>query len=132
VYVEPAKKSEKRAHIETVRGELLSGSLKVCSQGCQPLLDEWAALVWNEDKSAPDDRFEDHASDACLYLMRELCPVYRPLEASRDLSPAEQSKAETSAAKKAALKLVKGRLAKQMRRGQVMREIANPGRSYRS
>ncbi|NBU17429.1 MAG: hypothetical protein EBS48_10580 [Actinobacteria bacterium] len=58
------------------------------------LLDEWAALTWDDDASARagrpvySDRMPDHASDAALYAWRAARPQYRPeREPPREGSP---------------------------------------------
>lgn len=78
IVAESAKKNRKRAYIEVVRGELLSGSIKVHPRGGSDLLDEWGRLVWDERREEPDDRFEDHAADAALYLIRDIHTGNRP------------------------------------------------------
>lgn len=86
IYVEKAKKNYKRAYIEVVRGELLSGNVKVQPRPYNPknggagsLLDEWSRLVWDVDREGPDNRFEDHAADAALYLIRHIHSGNRPV-----------------------------------------------------
>jgi len=78
LFITPAKKSQKRAFMEIVRGEILVGNIKFNPDSCYPLLEEASRLVWNEDGSAPDDRFPDHACDALTYLCRWLMPSYDP------------------------------------------------------
>lgn len=78
IYVEPAKKNQKRAFIEVVRGEMLSGNLKAQPRKAGSLFDEWSRLVWDEDREKPDNRFEDHLADACLYVVRHIHAGNRP------------------------------------------------------
>lgn len=96
VAVQRAEKSKKRAYIEHLRGDLLSGKIKINPENCAPLLLEWSRMVWNEDHSAPDERFPDHCSDACLYLCRMLIPWNSPEYLRDPPTPAELDQAVNS------------------------------------
>lgn len=75
---EAAEKSKKRAFQEIVGGDLKAGVVKVDPWKCGALLDEIAILQWRADKLAEDERFENHAADAFLYVVRSLRAWYRP------------------------------------------------------
>jgi hypothetical protein len=79
VSIQAAEKTKKLAFIEIMRGELLSGNLKVDPREAAELVLEWQNLVWDEKKAEPDSSFEDHLSDAALYLFRALMPHYVPM-----------------------------------------------------
>lgn len=125
IYCEPAQKRNKRAFIEIIRGELLSGSIKINPHACSQLLNEMVSLVWDEKHEAPDDRFEDHACDAFLYLVRALLPTYRPQIDPRPLSYKEKAAAEMKEHRRTALREVKARLTRRMKTGQVMMDISS-------
>lgn len=78
VAIQPAEKTKKLAFIEIMRGELLSGNIKVDPREAAELVLEWQNLVWDEKKAEPDSSFEDHLSDAALYLFRACLPQYLP------------------------------------------------------
>lgn len=90
IYTEKAMKNKKRAFIEVLRGELLSANLKVQPDKASPLLDEWARLVWNEDRTEPDNRFEDHVADATLYVVRHIHAGNKPQYETRPLTHEER------------------------------------------
>ncbi len=75
--VEAADKRDKCAAIEAVRGDILSGKLKVDphGSGVQDLLDEWSRLTVTEDRSDIEGG-ENHLSDACLYSHRKACTFH--------------------------------------------------------
>ncbi len=73
--IESAEKRNKLAYIELLRGDISAGVYQVMRESNRDLLDEFALLQWNEDRSAPDDRYEDHLSDANLYAYR-CCRAY--------------------------------------------------------
>jgi hypothetical protein len=90
IVAESAKKNKKRAYIEIIRGELLSGNIKAHPRGATALLDEWGRLVWDEAHEEPDDRFEQHAADAALYICRDIHTGNNPQEDDEVLSPGER------------------------------------------
>lgn len=102
VHVERAQKSKKRAYLELVRGDLQSGVIKIHPENAAGLLLEMSRLVWNEDHSAPDERFPDHLCDAFVYLCRALFPYNRP-EIDRGPLTREQLDRETQEAHKRAV-----------------------------
>lgn len=73
-----AEKTRKFDFIEHMNSELALGRVKI-PEGC-PLEDEWSQLVWEaaDPDSVRTDRkrqehsgFQNHMSDACLYMFRE-------------------------------------------------------------
>jgi hypothetical protein len=78
VPVRPADKREKGSSIALTRDDLLSGRgqlVRLDEWGEDPteaLADEWHVLVWNDDRDGIEDGQEDHATDAALYVVREL------------------------------------------------------------
>ncbi len=108
---EPAEKTKKRAYQEIIGGELRNGQIKIDPWTCRPLLDEMSIQQWLPDKSAADERFADHCTDAMLYLCRALRSHYRPvIEPPKPGTPEwweAQRKAEREAAKKRSAKRTK-------------------------
>lgn len=72
-----AEKRERAAAIESQRGKMLAGTIKVLADGCQDLLEEWndPRLAWT-DKGYPET-VPDHCSDATLYALRALPCSYQ-------------------------------------------------------
>jgi hypothetical protein len=99
MFCEPAKKNNKRAYIEVIRGELLSGMVKVHPQGGACLIEEWSRLIWNEDRDAPSEDYEDHASDGALYILRAIITSYRPDVERTALTKEQRLAVEASNAK---------------------------------
>lgn len=68
-----ADKLGKEAHIAVMNSDFTTNKIKVIKQFNEPLLKEWATLVWNEKKRAIGE-FEEkaskdnHAADAALYV----------------------------------------------------------------
>lgn len=81
LHIQPAEKRDKRAFQELVAGDLASGTIKLHPYDARALIDELQILQWNEDRTAEDERFENHAADAFLYICRALRPWYRPEQA---------------------------------------------------
>ena len=124
IYIEPAEKTKKRAFMELMKGELLSGTIRVQPRDCECLVNEWAALVWDEKHEKPDDRFDDHAADAALYLWRALVPYYRPQIIEDPLTEEQIGQKQMEEARKEALRQVKATLKRRMKSGQVFSDIA--------
>jgi hypothetical protein len=80
--VEPAQKLHKRAYIELVGGNMLTGQIRIHRFKARPLIDEISVLPWDEERKEPDSRYADHAAHAFLYVCRAIHPMYRP-----ELSP---------------------------------------------
>jgi len=67
--IRAAEKKNKASYIELFNDDLRTNKIKI-KKGV-PVLDEWRILQWDEDKRMEDKRFENHASDATLYMWRE-------------------------------------------------------------
>lgn len=103
--IERAEKTKKRAYIEMVAGDLQSGTIKIHPYEARELINELQVLPWDEEREAPDERFQDHAADAFLYVCRAVRPWYRPereppTPGSPEWYAAEQKKWRDAAAKK--------------------------------
>jgi len=77
VAAEAAQKSQRRAAIEVLRGDVLAGTLRTGPQ-CRALVDEWSVLQWRDDRSDYDPRYPDHITDAVTYAHRAIRPRYQP------------------------------------------------------
>jgi len=73
----PADKKAKRAAIEVMRGDVLSGVLKLHPVECALIIDEWSRLQWDEGHEGFDERCGAHLSDAALYAHRDCRARYR-------------------------------------------------------
>lgn len=88
--VEAAKKQDKRMAIEVVRGELLSGNLRIIARESRALTDEIRELPLNEKGDNFDsDHFSCHAADALVYAVRKCRPLYNEREERRPLTEDE-------------------------------------------
>lgn len=125
IFVEKAEKTRKRAYIEIVRGELISGNVLVHPRKAGQLLDEWARLVWNEDRDAPDDRFDDHAADAALYVIRYIHAGNRPEIVRAPPSPEEALMSHTRSMRAEMIRKMKRKLASKDNLKRVLRDIAS-------
>lgn len=70
-YSLPLKAAEKRnklSYIELLNDDLATGRVKVIDRGA---LKEWDVLQWDESHKKEDSRFDNHISDATLYMWRE-------------------------------------------------------------
>lgn len=76
--VSPAQKSNKAGSMADLAGALITGQVRVVESECQPLLDEWSVLQWNDARTGPREGQADHCSDAARYGHRELNPANRP------------------------------------------------------
>lgn len=81
--IERADKNNKRGYIELFVGDLKSKYLAVFP-GNEALIAEWNALPWDEEREMPEDGYEDHLADACLYAWRA---TYHFLEEIRREGP---------------------------------------------
>ena len=61
-----------------LRGDILSGTIKVDPWKNRDLLDQWQRLVWNEARSDVEEGYPDHIADAVLYAHRRARAYYRP------------------------------------------------------
>lgn len=73
-----AEKRDKLAAIHGFRGTLVAGTTKLDPQQTQPLISEWSALAWNEDRDDHAETCVDDLSDAALYGWRAHGLFYRP------------------------------------------------------
>lgn len=73
--IEAAKKQNKNANIELLNGDLKSGVVRIVRGSNEDYVSEANLLQWNDDRTKPDDRFEDHLCDSFLYGYRE-CRQY--------------------------------------------------------
>lgn len=69
--VHAAQKSDKRGAQELMAGDMKSGLVRVVGRANAELCEEWSILQWNADRTAEDERFANHLSDAALYAWRE-------------------------------------------------------------
>ena len=67
--IKAAEKRNKASYIELLNDDLRTNKVKIAAHA--PVLQEWDLLQWNEDRTKEDARFENHASDATLYMWRE-------------------------------------------------------------
>lgn len=67
--IEPAVKSDKRAAIEMLNGDLIAGKTLV-HENCTALLSEWEVLAWDDERKEEAPGSENHTSDAVLYAWR--------------------------------------------------------------
>lgn len=71
-----ADKKGKEDFIEILNSELILGNIKLLKGGAEPLIDEWASLVWKEKggkiviPKEENPSCSNHLSDACLYIWR--------------------------------------------------------------
>ena len=95
---EPAQKTNLGGSIAEVAGALRSGQLRLVGSRCQPLLDEWSVLQWNDGRNGPMSGQSDHCSDALRYAFRAANPANRPeyeySEEERVRMEAEKRKAD--------------------------------------
>jgi hypothetical protein len=75
--LEAASKPGKRGVIEVMNSDLQTGRVKVLPNAMD-IVEEWSTLIWDEKKLAgipkkweEDSRFENHLSDAGLYMWRK-------------------------------------------------------------
>jgi len=67
----PLKAAEKRnkvTYIEMMNDDLATGKLKIIDR---EILKEWDILQWDDSGKREDGRFDNHLSDAALYMWRE-------------------------------------------------------------
>lgn len=76
VYANAAGKGAKKPRIEYLRSLIENSSLKITSGTCQELLNEWSALVWDEDRTKHREGFVDECSDATLMAVMPLNQLF--------------------------------------------------------
>lgn len=90
ILCEAAKKPDKRMAIEVVRGELLSGNLRIVAREARELVDEMKVLPLNEEGTNFNGvQFDCHACDALVYAVRKCRPLYNEREERRAPTPEE-------------------------------------------
>lgn len=72
-----AYKPDKKTRIESLRGGLQAGTVKVCARECSDLLNEWSVMVWDEDRKSHSENCVDDCSDAVLYAFEKHKHFYR-------------------------------------------------------
>lgn len=92
IMCEAAKKTEKRLAIEVVRGELLSGNLRIIAKDSRDLVDELRELPLTEKGDNFDTSFDCHCADALVYVVRKCRPLYNEREERNPLSPEEYNR----------------------------------------
>lgn len=106
-----AEKQGKILGIERLRGSLLDGTAHVDPFECAPLIAEWSALPYNDERDDHHEQYPDHCSDAALYGYRQhhlpYRPEHEPPKPGSSEWQAEQRKKERLAAQKRAKKLGK-------------------------
>lgn len=122
--IEQAEKTKKRAFVELVRGELLSGVIKINPRTCEPLLNEIARLVFNEKGDDYLAGRQDHCSDSFLYVVRAMMPYYRPKYNHEPLTMAQRYDKIQQDARKEALRSVRKTIRAKMRGNSFMKDIA--------
>lgn len=80
ILCEGAKKTEKRAHQDWMKGLILAGALKVHYSQCVPLIDECRKLPFDPETGQENDRYRRHNADSALYITRAMLPRYDPKE----------------------------------------------------
>lgn len=74
--IESAEKVNKADFIHYMNDDFISGKIIVVGDRCEPLVDEWEALIWDETIRLKSGRriekasLPNHLSDACLYGWR--------------------------------------------------------------
>lgn len=69
--LEPAEKSEKALYLKLLNDDIQSARLTLIEQDNQDLIEEWTALMWEDEKKLDEDpRCQNHLSDATLYAWR--------------------------------------------------------------
>lgn len=108
---EAALKRDKKLGIEGLRGALLDGTAKVDPYQCAPLLSEWSALPYADDRSDHHDQYPNHCADAALYAYRRILMPYRPEVEPPKVGSAEWHKQERARERAAAQKRARKRAA---------------------
>lgn len=127
IHAEPAKKTQKRAFIEVIRGEMMSGNVRLHPVAAGPLIDEMAVLTWDERREAEDGRFDNHCCDAFLYVAREVLSGYTPVTVHAPLTPEQHINFIAARHKAMAEARVKKQVAKLQKKGwkAIIDRIAN-------
>lgn len=68
--IEPAEKRNKRGYIDLFNGDLEGGRIQLVRGKCTQLVEEWEALMWDEQRLKEAAGLPNHCSDAALYIWR--------------------------------------------------------------
>lgn len=68
--IEAAEKANKLGYIKLLNGALERGEVKVVRATCEPLIDEWSTLPWEEARAKEAPGFDNHCADGVLYGWR--------------------------------------------------------------
>jgi hypothetical protein len=98
--IEAAEKHNKLGYIKLLNGALERGEIKVVRATCQPLIEEWQTLPWDEKRAKESEGFDNHCADGVLYGWRKCVAfVERPAPPPKTL--AEAYRAEEDALEEA-------------------------------
>jgi hypothetical protein len=87
LFHEHADKADKKSWIRDMHDELLSGRMCAVWHQCQPLIDEWAVLEWNEKHDGWEDGPPDHCTDASGYGKRRSWHFTRAANTAPETDP---------------------------------------------
>lgn len=104
-----AHKNDKKLGMEMLRGALLDGTAHVDPYMCGPLLSEWSALPYSDDRTDHHEQYPDHCADAGLYGYRQHHASYRPEHEPPKPGSDEWNRRERAAERLAAQKRAKQR-----------------------
>jgi hypothetical protein len=67
-----AEKSDKANYIALLNSDLDAANILILNSASHQIKDEWSALIWdkNSDKLKEDPKYDNHLSDAFLYMWR--------------------------------------------------------------
>lgn len=99
IMCEAAKKTEKRAHQEWMKGLILAGALQVNYSECMPLIEECRKLTIDPETLKESERYRNHNADSALYLTRALLPRYSPEEEMPEPGTTEHTEMQMRAEK---------------------------------
>ncbi len=68
--IEAAEKNNKLGYVALFNGDLEKGRVKVVRGACEPLINEWLELPWNEQRTGEAKGFDNHCADGVLYGWR--------------------------------------------------------------
>lgn len=73
--IEPAEKTNKGGFIDLINGSFAESQLKICKHTNAALVEELVSLPWAEGRKREADGYENHLTDALLYVWRA-CTAY--------------------------------------------------------
>lgn len=72
MFMKPADKQGKLAHIRTLNDCLRTGDAQVVESACAPLIDEWSNLIWEDERKEKEDpQCDNDCADSALYGFTE-------------------------------------------------------------